>query len=231
VATSILTLHVASDALIAAAYFSIPFSLAYFLRRRKDIEFSLVIACFAIFIVACYTTHLMEIVTIWHPTYWVSGAVQAVTAAASVPTALILVKLMPQALRWPSPEVLKNANEELQLANKCLVAEVAERQRVQGEIQRINHALQEQIAAMRRLYEMGTTLAHAHELPNVLEEILYSTIDLQKADFGSVQLYDERTRSLYCAESGAAIESRASGAVEARSQLNALDCRSAESSE
>jgi len=40
----------------------------------------------------------------WHPAYWVSGVVKAVTAAASVP---ILMKLMPEAWRWPSPAVLK----------------------------------------------------------------------------------------------------------------------------
>lgn len=193
----ILTLHVASDALIAGAYFSIPFALVYFVRKRKDIGFSLIIACFAVFIVACGTTHLMEIVTIWHPVYWVSGVVKAVTAAASVPTALLLVKLMPQALRWPSPAALKNVNEWLQLANQRLVAEAGERQRAQGEIQRINHELYEQIAAMRRLHEMSTRLAHAHELPNVLEEVLDSTIDLQKADFGIFQLYDENTHSLH----------------------------------
>src|SRR5271154_5340178 len=73
----VLTLHVASDAFIATAYFSIPFTLAYFVRRRKDIEFNWMIGCFAIFIVACGTTHLMEILTIWHPVYWVSGAIKA----------------------------------------------------------------------------------------------------------------------------------------------------------
>lgn len=192
----ILTLHVASDALIAAAYFSIPFTLAHFVRRRKDIEFNFIIACFAVFIIACGATHLLEIVTIWHPAYWVSGAVKAVTAAASVPTALLLVKLMPEALRWPSPEALKQANEELQLANRQLVAEAAERQRAQSELQRVNRELQEQISAMRRLHEMATRLAHAHELPNVLEEILDSTIELQQADFGNLQLYDEDSGSL-----------------------------------
>jgi len=41
----ILTPHVASDALIAAAYFFIPFTLTYFIRRRKDREFNLMTPC------------------------------------------------------------------------------------------------------------------------------------------------------------------------------------------
>lgn len=109
----VLWLHVISDALITLSYFSIPLTLAVFIRSRKDLEFNWIIGCFALFIIACGSTHLMDIVTIWHPVYWVSGAVKAITAAASVPTAVLLVKLMPQALRWPSPESLRRANEEL----------------------------------------------------------------------------------------------------------------------
>jgi hypothetical protein len=192
----ILTLHVASDALITMAYFSIPFTLANFARRRKDVEFNWMIGCFAIFIVACGTTHLMEILTIWHPVYWVSGAIKAITAAASVPTAVLLVRLMPQALRWPSPSALKRTNDELQLSNSRLVTEGLERRRAQEEVQRINRELQEQLADMRRLHEMSTRLAHANELPKMLEEILDSTIGLQSASFGNLQLYDAKTRSL-----------------------------------
>jgi two-component system, sensor histidine kinase len=193
----ILTLHVASDALIAAAYFSIPFTLAYFVRKRRDLEFDWMIACFAVFIVACGTTHVLEILTIWQPVYWLSGAVKAVTAAASVPTAVLLVKLMPQALRWPSPAALQRANDELQLSNERLSAEAAERRRAEQEIHRVNQELQEQLADMRRLNEVSTRLAHAHELPGFLEEILDTTVTLQNADFGNVQLYDANSKCLH----------------------------------
>lgn len=149
----ILTLHVTSDALIGASYLSIPFTLAHFVRKRRDLDFDWMIVCFAIFIVACGMTHIAEIVTIWQPVYWVSGAIKAVTAAASVPTAILLVKLMPQALRWPSPAALKRANDELHLVNARLLGEAAERKRAQEEVQRINQELQDQLADMRRLHE------------------------------------------------------------------------------
>ena len=70
-------LHVISDALISLAYFSIPFTLLYFVRKRRDLEFNWMFVCFAVFIVACGTTHLMEIWTVWHPDYWLSGTVKA----------------------------------------------------------------------------------------------------------------------------------------------------------
>ncbi len=109
----ILWLHITSDALIALAYYSIPFTLVYFVRKRKDLAFNWIFLCFAVFIIACGTTHLMEIWTIWHPKYWLSGIVKALTALASVPTAILLVYLIPKALALPSQEALKRANEKL----------------------------------------------------------------------------------------------------------------------
>ena len=63
-------LHVVADVLIVFSYFSIPLVLLYFVRRRKDLQFSWMFVCFAVFIVACGTSHLLEIWNIWHSAYW-----------------------------------------------------------------------------------------------------------------------------------------------------------------
>jgi hypothetical protein len=42
--------------------------------------------------------HFMEVWTIWHATYWLSGYVKLLTAAASVATALVLPFLVPKVL-------------------------------------------------------------------------------------------------------------------------------------
>jgi hypothetical protein len=76
-------LHVVSDAMIAISYLTIPVTLVYFIRKRRDIPFSWMFLRFGAFIVACGTTHLMEIWTIWIPIYWLSGAVKAFTACVS----------------------------------------------------------------------------------------------------------------------------------------------------
>jgi len=107
-------LHVISDTLVALAYISIPLTLAFFIRKRKDVPFNWMFLCFGIFIVACGATHAMEVVTLWIPAYWLSGGIKALTALASVPTAILLVQLMPQALALPRPEELRRANEALQ---------------------------------------------------------------------------------------------------------------------
>lgn len=135
----ILGLHVVSDSLITLAYFSIPFTLLYFVRKRTDLRFTWIFVCFAIFIVACGATHLMEIWTVWHATYWLSGTIKAITALASVPTAVLLVKLVPVALRVPSASALHSANSEL-------AHEVIERKRAEGEVRRINSDLEARVA-------------------------------------------------------------------------------------
>ena len=113
-------LHVVSDALIALSYVSIPFTLVYFVRKRRDIPFHWMFLCFGMFIIACGTTHMMEIWTLWTPTYWLSGSVKAITAGASVPTAILLVKLVPRALAIPTPTQLSKANEDLRAAHEAL---------------------------------------------------------------------------------------------------------------
>lgn len=147
----VLALHIVSDALIALSYYSIPFTLVYFVRKRQDIPFNWMFLCFATFIVACGTTHLMEIWVIWYPTYWLSGLVKAITAVVSVPTAILLVKLVPQALVMPSPATLHAANAEL-------AREIAERKRAEAEALRLNDDLE------RRVAERTKELAEANEV-------------------------------------------------------------------
>ncbi len=117
-------LHLLSDVLTGLAYYSIPVMLVYFVRKRRDVPFGWMFLMFSTFIVACGTTHLMDVWTLWYPTYWVSGLIKAITAFVSVVTALELVPLIPQALALPSPA-------QLEAANYQLAKEIAERKRTE----------------------------------------------------------------------------------------------------
>jgi len=108
--------HVVSDALIAASYFSIPAALLIFLRRRPDIEFGGVATLFAVFILSCGFTHVLGIWNLWHGQYGIEGIAKLVTALASVPTAIMLWRLLPQALHLPSPSILHEKNAALAAA-------------------------------------------------------------------------------------------------------------------
>jgi PAS domain S-box-containing protein len=98
----LLWLHVISDLLITLAYYSIPLTLVHFIRQRKDFPYPLLGLLFAAFIIACGTTHLLSAITIWTPVYWLDGLVKAITAIASVTTAVMMLWVIPRALSLPS---------------------------------------------------------------------------------------------------------------------------------
>jgi PAS domain S-box-containing protein len=128
-------LHLLSDSCIALAYYSIPLTLLYFVQKRKDLPFNWIFLLFSAFIVACGTTHIMEVWTLWHPSYWLSGILKALTALISLYTAIVLVRLLPAALALVSPAQLEDINEELQ-------QQITERQRAEAALQQAHDQLE-----------------------------------------------------------------------------------------
>jgi PAS domain S-box-containing protein len=107
-------LNVISDSLIAVSYFTIPFTLLWFVRKRRDIPFGFVFILFGTFIVACGSTHVMEVWNLWHSEYWLAGFLKAITAIASITTAIVIARLLPQALDIPSATEWRSANSALE---------------------------------------------------------------------------------------------------------------------
>ena len=90
-------LHASSDFLIGLAYTGISISLGWLIyKARKDIPFQWMFGAFGVFIIACGITHFMEVWTVWRPYYWLAGLIKAITAAASVATAVALPFLFPK---------------------------------------------------------------------------------------------------------------------------------------
>jgi hypothetical protein len=54
---------------------------------------------FGVFLVACAATHFVQIVTLWEPAFWLSGAMKAATAIASVITAALMPRAVPVAIK------------------------------------------------------------------------------------------------------------------------------------
>ncbi len=130
-------LHVASDWLIALAYFSIPALLVYFARQRKDLPFRGAFWLLATFLIFNGSLHLIEIWTLWNPANWLSGVLKAMTAVISAYTAFKLTSIIPLALALPSPAQLETANRSLQ-------AEIAERSVAAAEIKQLVSRLEQQ---------------------------------------------------------------------------------------
>lgn len=95
----ILWMNVASDALIFLSYMIIPMMLFLLIRRNPAMPNKWVLVTFASFIFFCGLTHLMAIVTVWAPVYYLQGGVKLVTAAISVATAILFVPVFPAAFR------------------------------------------------------------------------------------------------------------------------------------
>ncbi|TVR53137.1 MAG: PAS domain-containing sensor histidine kinase [Puniceicoccaceae bacterium] len=158
-------LHAVSDGLIALAYFSIPLALFFFVRKRPDVPYVGVFLLFAAFIIACGTTHVFSVWTIWNPAYWISGLVKVATAGVSLATALFLVRIMPEALKLPSPETLRRLNTELDLlvrertaelsaANDRLRSEARQREAAEDQVRRLNLDLARKVEELQTLVEL-----------------------------------------------------------------------------
>lgn len=115
----LLILHVGSDFLIAAAYFSIPAAMIILLRHRPDARGAM-FRLFAAFILLCGITHLASIVVVWYPAYVVEGLLKLATAIVSVITAISLWPLLPGAIAMPSREEVEQRHAEIEALNRDL---------------------------------------------------------------------------------------------------------------
>jgi signal transduction histidine kinase/DNA-binding NarL/FixJ family response regulator len=168
--TGLVWLHIISDATIALAYYSIPFLLIYFISKRKDVPFNGIFLLFGAFIIACGTGHLMDIWTLWHPDYWIAGALKALTGIISIYTAFALFYLMPQALTLPSPA-------QLEAINRILSTEIIERKRIEKELR-----LTEEIAQNSNQAKSEFLANMSHELRTPLNGILGYTQIIQRTE-------------------------------------------------
>ena len=162
---SLVVLHVSTDTLIGVSYVVIASTLAFFVfRARRRLPFHWMFLAFGTFIIACGATHFMEVWTLWWPDYWTAGSVKALTAVASVATALALPPLVPRALALVDAE---RVSEERRVA-------LAERSRLLEEAHRATAAAE---SARRQAEEANRTKDQflaivSHELRTPLSPIL-----------------------------------------------------------
>lgn len=101
----ILWLQVVSDALVFLAYMIIPITLLRIIARSPRLPHRWIFGMFSIFITLCGFTHLMSIITVWHPFYFLEGLIKALTATISITTSLLFIPLAPKAFKYMSERV------------------------------------------------------------------------------------------------------------------------------
>lgn len=108
-APCLLWLMVLADAVIAAAYFSIPLAIVRFIQLRGPSQrgrTDWLPWLFSAFIFACGTTHVLDIWTVWQPDYGLATLSKGVSAVISLVTAVLLWRLIPTALKIPGIDQL-----------------------------------------------------------------------------------------------------------------------------
>jgi signal transduction histidine kinase/CheY-like chemotaxis protein len=196
-------MHILSDALVFAAYVTIPITMIYIIKRRGDVPFNLVFYCFGIFIVACGLTHLMEIIVVWTPIYWLAGLIKVVTALASVATAVLLIRLIPAILQIPNRSELEirvqERTAELLQTTKRLEAEIIERNQVEAR-------LQAQLARFDLLNHITRATGERQDLHSIFQVVIRSLEDHLPIDFCCICLYDQNANVLTVTSVGARSE-------------------------
>ena len=86
---------VISNSITFLSYVSICVTLLVLVRKTRRViarDWAYFLIGFALFIVACGTTHLMEVVTTWIPLFWIDATTNVITAILSAYVAMMLIR-------------------------------------------------------------------------------------------------------------------------------------------
>ena len=86
---------VVTNAITFLSYVCICLTLLFLVSRTRRViarDWAWFAVGFALFIVACGSTHLLEVITTWVPVFWVDAAANVITAILSAVVALMLIR-------------------------------------------------------------------------------------------------------------------------------------------
>lgn len=117
-----------TNAITFLSYFSICTTLFYLARRTSRAivrEWVFFLIGFALFIVACGSTHLLEVVTTWIPVFWVDASTNIITAALSGYVAVQFIRRAPSlvfGINDYARQLSHAQNEKAQVEDSLLAA-------------------------------------------------------------------------------------------------------------
>ncbi len=147
-------LHGASVVLMMLSCYALAFSLLYFVRRRRDVPFRRLWMLFALLLLASGTTHLL---TLWGAGASVHLFVEVIKVADAIIAGFAVCALfseVPKVLALPSPTVLLQLNQQLEIElDECKRAEVQRLQRDTRDRQLLEARLRSSEQQMRAVFD------------------------------------------------------------------------------
>ncbi len=114
------------------SYLTICITLLYLVSRTRRVvmrDWAWFVVGFALFIVACGTTHLLEVITTWIPVFWVDAWTNIVTAILSATVAAVLIRRVTTiafGINDYAARLANTENEKLQMQESLLAAQKLE---------------------------------------------------------------------------------------------------------
>ncbi len=167
---------VLGNAIIALSYFSIPIALLVTMRRQQSRQIRWIFVMFSAFIFACGMTHVISIVTIWYPDYYLEAVVMVLTAVVSATTAIALWPIVGRARAYVTNQEI--TNEILMSTNEQL----------KGSIE----ALKQHHQDFQALNRMSGYIEVCNDLQEVSTTIIDTLAKLWPESSGSILLMDPR---------------------------------------
>ena len=134
----LLWLHATSDLLSALACFAIPVMLLVFARKRPDLRLRGLLVLVSAFSMAGGVEHLSALWQLLRPDYGAAGIVEAAMSICLIVTAVLLNRLMPQALKIPGPAQWQAVHDQLLVEN-------AERRLAEDAARKLNVELESRV--------------------------------------------------------------------------------------
>lgn len=146
---------VITNAITFLSYVSLCITLFYLARKTRGAiqrHWIYFLVGFALFIVACGSTHFMEIVTTWIPVFWIDAATNVITAFLSAYVALQFIRRAPQlgyGINDYASRLANTENEKAQIEESLLSARRLEEWNRMSAV--VTHEINNPLAAIQNL--------------------------------------------------------------------------------
>jgi signal transduction histidine kinase len=152
---------VVTNVITFASYLILSITLVYLASRTRRViarDWRYFVVGFALFIIACGSTHLLEVVTTWIPVFWIAAWVNIVTAVLSAYVAVMLIRraaTIAFSINDYADRLRKTEDQKLQMQESLLAArKIEDWSRMSATV---SHEIRGPLEAIQNLQHLITT--------------------------------------------------------------------------